>query len=302
MPPVKQESVVFSAVLEMPVVAVLMQRSGEVQAWEGAEESAARSSAGSSEESRMHCQLKKSSHRPLEFLRRGRNVGFNTSFYPLPIHKAAVAPAKLTPHQQVGKINPFSSAFIKCLDSFVINDIKEATRKLIIPASEESLSSVLKRDDLGTTCWLWTLKKNIQHLHIKLALLTGCYMRQRCYQNQNQAKPKWIRISFRHWQFHSCQNILLQIFWTGICLSREYLMVSEKLEGEQKNPCEDLQDNIVSVGKPCGSLSLAVFLVQTQNISYGSECFFPLCYAGGRERKRGKISWPDLPFWFLRPQ
>lgn len=158
MPPVNQPSVAFSAVLELPVVAVLMQRSGEVQVWEGAEEGAARSSSGSSEESRMHCQPEKLSHRPPEFLRLGRNVGFNTSFYPLPIHKAAVTPGKLTPHQQVGKINPFSSSFMKCLDSFVINDIEEATRKWIIPASEESLSSVLKRDDLGTTCWLWMLK------------------------------------------------------------------------------------------------------------------------------------------------
>lgn len=31
MPPVKQTSVVFSAVMELPVVAVLMQRSGKVQ-------------------------------------------------------------------------------------------------------------------------------------------------------------------------------------------------------------------------------------------------------------------------------
>lgn len=175
-----------------------------------------------------------------------------------------------------------------------MNYIEEATRKWIITASEESLSSVLKRDDLGTTCWLWMLKKNIQHLHIKPPLLTGCYMKQRCFQNQNQAKPKWIRISFRHWQFHSCWDIL-QIFSTGICLSREYLM-------NKKNPCEDLHDNLISVGKPCSSISLAVFFVQSQDISYGSECFFPLCYAGRRERKRSKISWPDFTFWFLRPQ
>lgn len=158
MPTVKQASVVFSAVLELPVVAVLRQRSGKVQVWKGAEESAAGSSSDSSKKSRMYCQLKNLNHRPLEFLRLGRNVGFNTSFYPLPIHKAAVTPAKLTPHQQVGKINPFSSSFMKCLDSFVINDIEEATRKWIIPTSEESLSSVLKRDDLGTTCWSWMLK------------------------------------------------------------------------------------------------------------------------------------------------
>lgn len=123
-------------------------------------------------------------------------------------------------------------------------------------------------------------------------------MRQRCYQNQNQAKPNWIRISFRHWQFYSYQNILLQIFWTGICLSRKYLMVSGNLEGEQKTPCEDLHDDIVSVVKPCSSISLAVFFVQSQNISYGSEWFFPLCHTGGRERKSSKISWPDFPFWF----
>lgn len=158
MPPAKQAPVVFSAVLELPGVAVLVQSSAKVQVWEGAEESAARSSSGSSEEGRMHCQPKKLSHRPLEFLRLGRNVGFNTSFYPFPIHKAAVTPAKQTPHQQVGKINPFSSSFMKCLDSFVINDIEEATRKWIIPTSEESLSSALKRDDLGTTCWSWMLK------------------------------------------------------------------------------------------------------------------------------------------------
>lgn len=197
----------------------------------GAEESAARSSPGSSEESRTVSW--KNQVQASWIAQAWEKCGINTSFYPLPIHKAAVAPAKLTPHQQVGKINPFSSSFIKCLDSFVINDIEEATRKWVIPASEESLSSVLKRDDLGTTCWLGMLKKNIQHLHIKLALLADCYMRQ-CYQNQNQTKPKWIRISFRHWQLHSCWDILLQIFWTGKCLSREYLTVSENLEGEKK--------------------------------------------------------------------
>ena len=91
----------------------------------------------------------KSNHRPFEFLRLWRNVDLNTSVHPLPIHKAAVTPAKLTPQQQAVKINPLSSSCMKCLDSFVINDIEEATRKWIIPTSEQSLSSVLKRDDLG---------------------------------------------------------------------------------------------------------------------------------------------------------
>lgn len=31
----------------------------------------------------------------------------------------------------------------------MINDIEEAIRKWVIPTSEQSLSSVLKRDDLG---------------------------------------------------------------------------------------------------------------------------------------------------------
>lgn len=86
----------------------------------------------------------KSNHRPFKFLKLGGNVDLNTSVRPLPIHKA-----KLTPHQQAVKINPLSSPFMKCLDSFVINDIEEATRKWIIPTSEQSLSSVLKRGDLG---------------------------------------------------------------------------------------------------------------------------------------------------------
>lgn len=71
----------------------------------------------------------KSNHRPFEFLRLGRNVDLNTSMHLLPIHKAAVTPAKLTPHRQAVKINPLSSSFMKCLVSFMRNDIEEATRK-----------------------------------------------------------------------------------------------------------------------------------------------------------------------------
>lgn len=71
----------------------------------------------------------KSNHRAFEFLRLRRNMDLNTSVHPLPIHKAAVTPAKLTPHQQAVKINPLSSSFMKCLDFFVINDVKKATRK-----------------------------------------------------------------------------------------------------------------------------------------------------------------------------
>lgn len=67
----------------------------------------------------------KSNHRPFEFLRLGRNVDLNTSMHLLPIHKAA----KLTPHWQAVKINPLSSSFMKCLVSFMRNDIEEAIRK-----------------------------------------------------------------------------------------------------------------------------------------------------------------------------
>lgn len=125
----KSGIIVFSAVLKLPVVAVLMQGSGEVQMWKGLMKVQPEAHLAILKKALSAKKKKKSSHRPLEFLRFGRNVGFNTSFYPLLIHKAAVTPTKLTPHQQVRKINSFSSSFMKCLDCFVINDIEEATRK-----------------------------------------------------------------------------------------------------------------------------------------------------------------------------